>query len=142
MISKVQNSQKNSYSTTTSTTKTIILPSLKSPIIEKDSIDLSSQNSNIEMSSGSTGSIIPNNYSQYSLSNKIILSILKCIIHLCKLNYEWKDSGYEQSKKGVYINYHQRVNSNPLTEYVNLYLLLITPLLSNLHVRNINSIIF
>lgn len=132
MLSKTHNnSQKVSNSSSSQLSSKILLPTSTSTSITEHS-----KLSNEFESSSRIGSITTttHNYSQYSLSNKIIVSILKCIINLCKLNYEWKDSGYERSRKGVYHYHHHITNSNPLTENVNLYTLLIIPLLSNLQV--------
>lgn len=153
MLLKLHDSQKSSnnfLTTTSSSSKKILLPSktlLSSSIttnlisLDRDSSDLTKENSNISDNAkiplnNSSGSIITTNYSQFSLINKIILSILRCIIELCKLNYEWKDHKYEQSTQRNYRYHHNIVNSNPLTEYTHLYVLLITPLLSNLQVSN------
>jgi isocitrate lyase len=83
-----------------------------------------------------------NNYSQYSLSNKIIMSVVDCLAHLCGVDYEWKETDDEhiEEAKGtqerkIFRFHHQMVASNPITELVSICLLLTLPLLSHNQVR-------
>jgi hypothetical protein len=69
-----------------------------------------------------------NNYSQHSLSNKIILSVVGSLTHLCGLSYDWKESNEQDPQ--TYRFHHQTVASNPITELSSLCLLLSLPLLS------------
>jgi hypothetical protein len=84
-----------------------------------------------------------NNYSQYSLSNKIILSVLRCLEHLCKLNFDWKElqNGKDEIKKS-YRCHHHLVASNPMTELASVSALLILPLLSQSQVSLFYNIPF
>ena len=133
-------------SSTTTIITTSSIPLLSSKLINKTTTrNLISFNEEIELESNlssQSNTLIPQNYSQYSLSNKIILSILKCIIYLSKLNYQWNDFQFQNKKReggeerGGYCYHHYNVNSNPLTESLPLYLLLIIPLFSHLQVTN------
>jgi hypothetical protein len=72
-----------------------------------------------------------NNYSQHSLSNKIILSVVGSLTHLCGLSYDWKESNEQDpQERKTYRFHHQTVASNPITELSSLCLLLSLPLLS------------
>jgi hypothetical protein len=79
-----------------------------------------------------------NNYSHHSLSNKIILSVLQCLQHLCELNFDWKDHQTE-SIPSSYRYRFQRVASNPMTELVSVSVLLILPLMSHCQVSSKSS---
>lgn len=136
MIKKIQSQQSSSSSieTTgkqlkTSLSQSIILPSVH----EIQTLGVSPLTSGAE-SAESTHLFMTtkNNYSQYSLSNKIILSVLQSLEHLCKVNFDWKESqnGTDEIKKSYRCHYHL-VASNPMTELASVSVLLILPLLSH-----------
>jgi hypothetical protein len=78
-----------------------------------------------------------NNYSQYSLSNKIIMSVVQCLQTICELNFDWKDfqTGKDERKE-AYRYLYQLVASNPMTELASVCVLLILPLLSQSQVSD------